>query len=378
MKLAITRETKLGERELGLPSVALQRIEPVAEAISRFPSTRYYGSKRRLLGWIYQHLAGLRFNTVLDAFGGTGSVSLLFKAMHKHVTYHDGMKFNQDVANTVLANDLAFTRNELNDFLANITPCHETIARKFENIFFTNEENCWLDGFIKALSELKNGVEYVSLARYLLYQACLKKRPFNLFHRANLNLRTRSDVKRGFGNASTWERSFSHHIVQAYEEVSRLSLKSKSSAIILPPGDPNSISPGYDLVYVDPPYINREQRYNRDDYWRRYHFLEGLASYPRWEAQIDPHSNIGLIPPPDWFGKWGHIDSFLDQLIAFIDKHRQSIVVLSYVSGAYPSEAELKKYFEDTFAELSIHSAPHHHALSKSSRRELLFIGRPK
>ena len=56
-----------------MPAVVLQQIEPVTETIKRFPSTRYYGSKRKLLNWMYPHLAGLRFETALDAFGGSGS-----------------------------------------------------------------------------------------------------------------------------------------------------------------------------------------------------------------------------------------------------------------------------------------------------------------
>ena len=41
-------------------------FEDVASLIPRFPKTRYYGSKRRLLGWIHQALKDLPFNTALD------------------------------------------------------------------------------------------------------------------------------------------------------------------------------------------------------------------------------------------------------------------------------------------------------------------------
>jgi len=58
------------------------------------PSTRYQGSKRKILPWIGEHFAQLKFETVLDAFGGTGSVSYLLKAMGKQVTYNDYMRWN--------------------------------------------------------------------------------------------------------------------------------------------------------------------------------------------------------------------------------------------------------------------------------------------
>jgi hypothetical protein len=54
-----------------------------------FPKTRYYGSKRRLVKQITNITEGLDYHTVLDPFGETATVSLLFKAMGKKVTYND-------------------------------------------------------------------------------------------------------------------------------------------------------------------------------------------------------------------------------------------------------------------------------------------------
>jgi adenine-specific DNA-methyltransferase len=356
----------------------LHLIEPVADRIARFPSTRYYGSKRKLLNWMYGHLGSLRFETVLDAFGGTGSVSLLFQAMNKRVTYHDGFRFNEDVARTVLSRKLALTRPEVETALAKVQPTSGVIAENFDSIFFKAEENTWLDGFAALLSSTSLTTEASALLRYLVYQACLKKRPFNLFHRANLSLRTRDGVRRSFGNAATWERSFSHHALQAFDELSRVPSAGRQPAIILPAGDASKIKPGYDLVYIDPPYINRADRYNRDDYWRRYHFLEGLADYDKWASRIDPMSDIKLAQPSSWFFDWGRKANFKDRLFSFIDSHRHSIVALSYVSSAMPSESELLAYFEARFDQVSIHSAAHSHALSKTKKRELLLIGVPK
>lgn len=77
--------------------------------IANFPKTRYYGSKRRLLGWIYQELKDLPFNTVLDGFGGTASVSLLFKAMGKQVNFHDALLCNTIAAKALLVNGFLFS-----------------------------------------------------------------------------------------------------------------------------------------------------------------------------------------------------------------------------------------------------------------------------
>lgn len=370
----IRRKTAATSSVVKLAPLAV--IRPVPEMISAFPATRYYGSKRKLLPWIYDHIRGLQFDTVLDALGGTASVSLLFKAMRKNVSYHDGFKFNQDVGRTLLSNSVALSRADLLDFLRKIVPRHGFIAEKFAGVYYTDKENSWLDGFAQKLQNDPTPKKKASLLRYLLYQACLKKRPFNLFHRANLHLRTKRNVYRSFGNHTTWERSFQHHILQAYDELSPI-FPTPTESTILPSGNVDRLKPGYDLVYIDPPYINTVSRYNRDDYWRRYHFLEGLADYEKWEARIDPTSDIGLLRQPLWMSDWSSKATFPDRLFSLIETHRKSLVVLSYVTNAHPQEAEIKRLFEDTFSSVSIHSREHSHALGVLPRRELLFIGRP-
>ena len=278
---------------------AAQTTRLLPATIKAFPKTRYYGSKRKLLPWIYDCIGGLEFETVLDAFGGTGSVSLLLKSMGKDVTYHDGFKFNEDVGRTILSNEVALTRKEVVSFISNIQPTSQTISKLFAGVYYTASENLWLDGFALQLNNTKLSRSAIALLRYLLYQACLKKRPFNLFHRANLHLRTSRNVSRSFGNHATWKRSFRHHMLEAYDELTQCP-GSRRSFKILPSGNAATLEAGYDLVYLDPPYLSLEQRYNRDDYWRRYHFLEGLAQYQNWHERIDPLSNIRLLRQPRW------------------------------------------------------------------------------
>ena len=40
----------------------------------KFPSTRYQGSKRKLLPWIYENVKDIQFESVVDLFGGSGIV----------------------------------------------------------------------------------------------------------------------------------------------------------------------------------------------------------------------------------------------------------------------------------------------------------------
>lgn len=374
-KLAVARDV-VSAGEKGSAPTSLTLVKSVSETIAQLPSTRYYGSKRKLLPWIYERVRTLEFNSVLDALGGTASVSLLFKAMRKTVTYHDGFRFNLDIANTLLSNQVAMTREDVTRFLDAIVPVSGVVSRSFRGIYYKDRENYWIDGFVDSLQRTDLTRLQAALLRYLLYQACLKKRPFNLFHRSNLHLRTNKNVSRSFGNHVTWERSFQHHILQAYDELPS-ELKTHASCIVLRPGNVERIKPGYDLVYIDPPYVSDISRYNRDDYWRRYHFLEGIASYNTWEQRIDTDSDIRLLRRPQWMLDWATKATFAERLFSFVKTHKQSQVVLSYVSNAYPNERTITEFFEDTFANVSIHSREHSHALGATPRRELLFVGRP-
>lgn len=354
---------------------AASSASDLSAIINSFPKTRYYGSKRKLLPWINACIEGLDFDTALDAFGGTGSVSLLLKAMGKDVTYHDGLKFNEDVARTLLSNTIALSRADVISFIRDVELVPGVVSEEFAGMFYTKRENEWLDGFALRLNRAKISRSGKALLRYLLYQACLKKRPFNVFHRANLHLRTKRNVTRSFGNYATWGRTFRHHMLEAYDELCGIKVP-HGICRVLPSGNAANIRPGYDLVYLDPPYLSLEQRYNRDDYWRRYHFLEGLSDYDCWRSRIDPNSSIGMLRQAKWMQSWSNKAKYLQLLCSVIEAHKKSIVVLSYVANAYPDERQIKRYFDQTFKKVTVSSREHSHALGDVPRRELLFIGR--
>jgi adenine-specific DNA-methyltransferase len=269
-------------------------------------------------------------------------------------------------------------RSDMVEFLKEVSGREGVVAKQFSGVFYTDDEDRWLDGYMSLASERRGSKEVTSLLRYLVYQACLKKRPFNLFHRANLHLRTKKRVKRSFGNFVTWERPFDDHILQAFDELALRPHLSGPKARVLQAGNVDDVPSGYDLVYVDPPYIGDNDGHNRDDYWRRYHFLEGLRHYTDWQSMIDKRSEIRLLASPSRVVDWRRKSSFPDRLFSLIEKHRRSIVVLSYTSGAHPTERALRDFFKSNFSTVSVRSRRHNHSLSNVSKRELLFIGHPK
>jgi adenine-specific DNA methylase len=122
--------------------------------IGRFPSTRYRGSKRKLVPWIHASLKHLAFDTAIDIFGGTGSVSYLFKKMGKSVTYNDILKFNYKTGKALVANDnVTLDDSEILRLIERAANSQSPgiISKNFRDFYFTAHENKWLDAIISSI-----------------------------------------------------------------------------------------------------------------------------------------------------------------------------------------------------------------------------------
>jgi len=87
---------------------------------NNFPSTRYMGSKEKLLPYINSVVKEIDFNSVLDLFSGSGVVSYFFKTLGKQVFSNDYMKFSSEFAKATVENDkVTLTKHDLNLLLNN-------------------------------------------------------------------------------------------------------------------------------------------------------------------------------------------------------------------------------------------------------------------
>ncbi|MGH8020837.1 MAG: DNA adenine methylase [Opitutaceae bacterium] len=83
----------------------LRLVSAPPQQTARYPRFRHMGSKHRLLDWLHSVFCNLEFDTVTDAFSGSGSVSYLLKAMGKTVTANDALSFPSVLAHSTIANN---------------------------------------------------------------------------------------------------------------------------------------------------------------------------------------------------------------------------------------------------------------------------------
>jgi adenine-specific DNA methylase len=319
-----------------MATAQLQLFQPDAK-FGKAPSTRYQGSKAKLLPWIWENVKELDFHTCLDAFGGTGSVAYLFKSRGKKVTYNDYLRFNAISASGLIENSTTRLTDQDIEFVTRREPrlsYDDFIERTFDDIYFLRDENRWLDVVCQNIPRIDDTYKR-ALAYHALFQSCIVKRPYNLFHRKNLYMRV-ADVKRGFGNKATWdtpfEEHFRHFAIEANDAVfdSGIPCRALCCDALAVPGE-------FDLVYIDTPYLN--SRGVGVNYLEFYHFLEGIADYETWEDRIDYHKKHRPLNADG--SPWSDPKRIGDAFERVFERYARSILVVSYRSDGIPTEGAL-------------------------------------
>jgi len=339
---------------------------------AHFPRTRYQGSKRKLADFIIGLLAPLSYESVLDAFGGTGAVAHAFKSIGKSVTYNDVLEFNHQIGVALIENDSTRLNDSTINAMGHRHPGIEYpdfIERTFGGIYFTEEENRWLDTACANIRLMEERLER-AVAWFSVFQAAMAKRPYNLFHRSNLYMRE-AEVKRGFGNKATWDRSFDEHVRTAAHQANAAIIDSDGRCRALC-RDVLEIDPAFDLIYIDPPYLNR--RGIGVDYRDFYHFLEGMVRYDNWPAMIDgasKHRRLQRTSNP-----WNDPARVYDQFVTLFERFHSSHLVVSYRSDGIPTIDELVNALRRVKRYVTVFTADAHpYALSTNrNSREVVLV----
>jgi adenine-specific DNA-methyltransferase len=344
----------------------------------RLPVTRYYGSKRKLVETIWNELQLLEldFDSVLDVFGGSAIFSYYSKLQGKRVIYNDIFKFNSIIGRKLIehtSNELTY-EEAVNLLQPQPGKTYRTIiADNFEGIYFTNEENRSIDIFIQNALELDDNRQLSAF--YIIFQSCIIKRPYNLFHRNNLNMRTNYNGG-NFGNKKTWERTFEELFIRFINELNeftfdngRNNLSVNFSALECPVVA--------DLVYIDPPYFNSKGHHTT--YHSKYHFLEGLAHYHEIETSINfgKKNNEIIINRSNEFENKA---TFLNELELLMMRHQDSNIVLSYRNNGIPTIDEIEALMircKPIYRVYTLDLGTYGYALNKTNElnNEFLIIG---
>jgi len=340
-----------------------------------FPKTRYQGSKYKLSKWIAHSLASVEFDTVLDAFCGTTAVAYVFKGLGKSVIANDKMKFNYQIAKAFIENRSVTINEEDIAFVLHKDPAfsyESIISDNFDGIYYLEDENEWLDIITQNIHRVNDEYKKAILF-WALFQSCLSKRPYNLFHRNNLNVRM-ADVKRSFGNKVTWDKPFDVHFLNFIEQANKAIFDNKRINKAINNDVANLIDTEIkaDLVYFDPPYV--PQKGSLTMYMDFYHFLEGLTIYSDWPSKIDFDSkNRTMLKVKS---PWEDRKLVSKEFFSCIEKFKSSKIAISYREDGIPSIDEIVLYLQSIGKHVDVKHVDYKYALSKKRDvREVLIIG---
>lgn len=87
------------------PPAKSDTTSDTVKLLDHFPGTRFMGSKYRILPFLWEHIRNLDFDTVLDAFSGSGCVSYMLKQRGKQVLSNDFMHFCYHISRGIVENN---------------------------------------------------------------------------------------------------------------------------------------------------------------------------------------------------------------------------------------------------------------------------------
>ncbi|MFI4914882.1 MAG: DNA adenine methylase [Phycisphaerales bacterium JB060] len=341
----------------------------VLEQLGKLPSSRFMGSKSAILPFIFEHLNRLEFESALDAFAGSASVSYLLKAMGKRVVSNDFMSFSFHTARSIVENSGTRLSQADVDSLLRLNPrADDFVQRTFRGLYFTDSENSLLDAIIANANELASPLKR-SIALAAATRACLRRRPRGIFTYTGLRY---DDGRRHL------RMSLEALFREAVDEINAavFSNGKRNKAYNLDIAEVPSVA-DVDLVYFDPPYVSP---LSDNDYIRRYHFVEGLSRY--WQGlDIQEHTKTKKFRRyPSKFDSRKTVYEGFEELFC---RFRNSIIVVSYSSNGIPSrdelEAMLAKYKRTTVHEVdhrySFGTHKHKVGANKNEVVEYLFVG---
>src|SRR4051794_32421000 len=296
------------------------------DVTARYPRIRFMGSKHRLAPRLGELFAALPPGPAIDAFSGSGVVAYALKAAGRPVLANDHLAFAATLGAALVANDgERLAPADVERICAGNRVGRDFIARTFAGLYFPDADHAFLDAAWSHVDEMRGAPRALALSGLCL--AAARKQPRGVF---TVTTPRYDDGRR--------------QLRMSLEALFREAVPELNAAVLPGPGratcaDVFALDPaGAALAYLDPPYAPP-----RDDtcYVKRYHFLEGLATYWRGQEIMWETRTRKLRKRPTPFASKRTAREALDRLF---DHFRPAgALVVSYGSNAAVDATELER-----------------------------------
>jgi len=342
---------------------------PLPAQALKYPSTRYMGSKNKLLCDIWRIASQFKFDNVIDLFSGSGIVGYMFKSHGKNVISNDYMALSAMFAKAMIENNkVLLTQDEAISLLKPNKLNDHFVEKTFRDLYFTDEDNKLIDNIRCNIKAVKNHYKK-AIAMSALMRSCLKKRPRGIFtYIGNRYDDGRKDLT----------MSLRDQFIEAVQTIND-SIFDNGTQNQAKHGDAMLLNPkDRGLVYIDPPYYSP---FSDNEYVRRYHFIEGLAR--DWKGvEIQEHTLTKKFKsyPTPFSSRKGAEEAF-DFLFK---KFQENILLVSYSSNSQPTLDEMvaimakhKSHVEVVPVDYkySFGNQAHKVGSNKNDVKEYLFVG---
>ena len=326
------------------------------------------GSKQALLPFILEHIPKLEFRRVLDAFSGSACVAYGLKRRGHEVHANDFLRFAFHVARaTVENNGTILTDHDIQRLLKWNPRADTFIQDTFAGLYFSGEENAFLDNLSANIQEIRSPLKQ-SLALAAACRGAMKKRPRGLFTFTG---------RKGWDGRKDLQLSMEQQFLDAVSQFNAAVFSNRRHNKAFR-SDVFDLDPhGYDLVYIDTPYISP---FSDCDYTRRYHFLEGLCTYWRGlEIMAETSTKKIRSYRTDFSSRSKAVDAFTRLFQHF----KGSILAVSYSSNGIPSRTQMVELLRSVKSSVWVYSQSHryshgnhNHKIGDNNNdvREYLFI----
>jgi DNA adenine methylase/adenine-specific DNA-methyltransferase len=328
-----------------------------------YPRIRFMGSKHRLAPRLAELFATLPPGPAIDAFSGSGVVAHRLKAAGRPVLANDHLRFAATIAEAVVANDgETLPAADVERICSGNRDGRDFIARTFAGLYFPAEDHAFLDAAWSQIDDMAGPRRALALSALCL--AAAWKQPRGVF---TVTTPRYDDGRR--------------QLRMPLAALFREAVEAFNAAVLPGPaqarcGDVFAIDPAAAAVaYLDPPYAPA-----RDDtcYVKRYHFLEGLATYWRGQQIMWHTSTRKLVKRHTPFASKRTVRPALDELFAHFAP--VGALVVSYGSNAALGPEEVESLLRRHRRRLRRIEIPHryafgtHAAAGRRTATEYVFV----